>query len=50
MQGKADDFWKFSIRKAGKFLVYRGGWPFRMAPKSREAEDFDEFGKNVLKH
>ena len=35
---------------AGKFLVYRGGWPFRGgAPKSRGgAENFDKFVKNVL--
>ena len=35
--------------RAGKFLVYMGADPLGKAPKSRGgAEDFDDFGKNVL--
>ena len=34
--------------KARKLLVYRGAGPLKGAPKSRGAEDFDEFLKNVI--
>ena len=31
--GGAGDFRNFSVRRAGKFLAYRGGWPFRGGSK-----------------
>ena len=34
--------------KARKLLVYRGACPLKGAPKSRGAEDFDKFSKNVI--
>ena len=38
-----------SLLGAGWEIFYlQGGWPFRGAPKSREAKDFDKCCKNVI--
>ena len=47
LQG-AGDFLEFSLRGGWKFWVNRGAGPLEGSQKSRGAEDFDEFGKNVL--